>query len=407
MKFLYRGIINDNQYTKGSLEANDQKQALAILAKNNIQVHVLNEARKINWSWIYFWKPRRKNIQFQLEEACLFFEKLFSLLRGGLTLADAIESIINNTSNVHEKELLENVLQELREGTSLSKALNKFCNSFANNVLCILDVGDVTGNLVHAVSNVIKILRRKIELKKHIIAGLSYPLLICSISLGVIALFMFYLVPKVESMMQNLGGRLPMSTSFLMKCSHFLFHHLWIFLISTFFVIIVLYIFYQSPKNRLWLDRNFLKCPLIGPLRMLYLRVNITNIFAGLLSSGIDVSRAMIMSMDTISNSFLKQQYLYAQEAIMAGASVAHTLQNFLIIDGTARDVLAVGEKTGDLGGAFANVAAMYENQLDGSLKKLVTYTSTIALLFAFLLVAVLALSIVSSVLNFSVELSH
>lgn len=113
------------------------------------------------------------------------------------------------------------------------------------------------------------------------------------------------------------------------------------------------------------------------------------------------------MPVESIDNLFIRQKYIDAQTAILDGVSVSQALQTFGIIDGSVCDILAVGEKTGNLDDAFVNVATIYEKHLDKFLKKLVVCTSTIALLFAFSLVTILALSVVSSVLNFSSGLSR
>lgn len=405
MKFLYCGILEDGQQTKNVLEAKDRKQALDILKRQNICVLKLHEKADSRRLWPRY--EREQSVRLSLEEALRFFEKLFSLLSAKLTLTESIESMFKNSSNANEKRLLKNVLQELKEGVGLSKALNKFCNSLPINILCILDIGDVTGDLGSAVSNVVKILRRKIELKKHLISGLSYPLLVCVISLGVIGLFIFYLVPHVEIMMTNLGGKLPRSTYFLIFCSRFMINYSWAILLVFALCAFWIKLLCKRLRVRIWMDKNVLRLPLIGSLKLLYLRVNITNMLAGLLASRIDISQAMTMPVESIDNLFIRQKYIDAQTAILDGVSVSQALQTFGIIDGSVCDILAVGEKTGNLDDAFVNVATIYEKHLDKFLKKLVVCTSTIALLFAFSLVTILALSVVSSVLNFSSGLSR
>lgn len=407
MRFFYRGLSGDGRSVRGVLDALDRKQALGVLVQGDIHVLSLREQSIREKKWKIWKNFEHKKIHLNLEEAERFFEKLFSLLSAKLTLAESVESMFNHPSNPREGRLLKHILQELKGGVPLSKALNKFCNSLSDSILGILDIGDVTGNLPHAVSNIIKILRRKIELKKRLIAGLSYPMLICTVSFGVIALFMFYLVPHVEGMMHNLGGELPWSTRLLVSCSHTIMRDSWmIFLLFAGCAIIVKWL-YEYPSARLRMDRMLISMPLIGPAKMLYSRVDITSMIAGLLASGIDISYVMRLSSASIGNSFLKKKYSDSQAAIMEGIPVAHALKVNGIIDDLAYDILSTGEKTGHLDEGFTNVAAMYEQQLDNFLKKLVIGTSTVALLFAFSLVAILAIGMVSSVMNFSAGLPN
>lgn len=407
MRFLYRGISVGAKRVKGEFDAQDRKQAVKILTNEHIEILALEEKQDSFFTNFIFFKSRSNTLQFTLEEICRFFEKLERLMKGGLVLSDALESIKQRSSNQKEIKLLKNVLNELREGGIFSKALNKFCNSFDSNILSILDVGDMTGNLPQALSNVIKILHRKIELKKRLIAGLSYPLFICGLAFVVILLFLFYLMPKMESMLRSFGGTLPISAHILISFTNIIIHYFPIILLFSFVLIFSFIHFCKKPKFQLFVDRNILNLPIIGRLKMLLFRTKIASAFASLLSNGIDTSSAMFIIVQSIENQYLRKQYLYAQEAIVEGDSIAHALSQFNIICGSACDILSVGEKTGDIASSFTDIADMYDEELGKFLKRLVTFSSSVALFFAFSLVSILAISIVSSVLNFSNKLIH
>lgn len=408
MKFLYRGISNNSQFVDGQLEARDRKHAIDILTKRQIKIISLSESKFSLRERLYFFRRKQQlAVRLRAEDMCRFFEKLECLLKGGLVLPDALESISRNSSNPREKSLVQSILSEVQEGVNFAYALNKFCNSLSNNELCILDVGDKTGQLVHAVSDIVKILRKKNELTQRLITGLSYPTFICLMAFSVIGLFVFYLMPRMSNLMQSLGGSLPGSVQILLHTTHFVVDYYWLILLLMALLMVFIKILYRRPKCKLYFDRAILKLPFIGDFVLTRLRYNIANTFAGLLSNSIDMSIALNLVEKTIDNSFIKQQYFLAKREIMDGGNVANVMHKFELICGTAYDMLIVGEKVGKLSDSFVDIAEMYEKHLDKLLKLFVTWSSTIALFLAFSLVAVLALSLVSSVLNFSTNLVH
>ncbi len=408
MKFLYRGISNHSQFVDGQLEARDRKHAIDILTKRQIKIIALSESKFSLRERLYFFRKKQQlTVRFRAEDMCRFFEKLERLLKGGLVLSDALESISRNSSNSREKSLVQSILSEVREGVNFAHALNKFCNSLSNNELCILDVGDKTGQLVRAVSDIVKILRKKNELTQRLITGLSYPIFICLMAFSVIGLFVFYLMPRMSNLMQSLGRALPTSVQVLLQTTHFIVHYCWLILLLAAALMICIKMLYRRPKFKLYLDRAITKLPFVGDFMLTRLRYNIANNFAGLLSNNIDISVALNLIEKSIDNSFIKQQYLLAKREIMDGGNVANVMYKFELTCGTACDMLIVGEKVGRLSDSFVDVAEMYEKHLDKLLKMFVTWSSTIALFLAFSLVAILALSLVSSVLNFSTNLVH
>jgi type II secretory pathway component PulF len=348
-----------------------------------------------------------KQLKFSDGEMCHFFDKLAYLCGGGLLLPDAIESIARNTSSAKERSLSCRILENLRDGDNFMQAIKKCCNFLDNSMLTILELGDLTGKFARSLRSIADLLRRKIETKKRFVAGLSYPIFICCVALGVILIFLFHLMPKMASMVHGLGGNLPRMASILVHCSRGIAHYFPMFLLLLGIGGMWVRHLYKCDRYKFILDKIFIKMPIIGRLHVLFIRTRISSILAELISSGVSVSEAVTVVSGTISNAFFRKNYTEARDAILDGMSLASAFRIHGVFDGSAADIIAVGEKIDDAASPFASLAVMYDVQLDSFLKKLITLTSSVALLFAFAIVAILSLSIVSSVLNFNARLIH
>lgn len=404
MKFKYKGFEARGVPVAGDIEADSRKKAVQLLANKGVKVFAIGEVAAKSGSLVKFFGLARRRLSDG--EFCRFFEKLAQLCRGGLTLADAVESIARNSSSSIERFLGERILEHLHDGISFVQAAKKCCNSLDNNVLSMLALGDLTGQISNSLGNVAMFLRRKIETKKRFIAGLSYPLFICAVAFAVVLLFLFYLMPKMSAMIRGLGGDLPIMARSLVGFSKFLTKY------SSFLTIFLIIIPYfachlrKTDRYRLSFDKILAKIPLIGPLQLLSMRANVSNILASLAASGVAVSDSINVAANSIVNAYFKANYSKACDAIFDGMAPSMAFKIHGIFEGYGADLIAVGETTGDMAATFSHLAEIYDEQLSDFLKKLTAATSSIALLFAFSMVAVLALSIVSSVLSFSAKLT-
>jgi type II secretory pathway component PulF len=406
VKFKYRGLDAAGRATGGEIEAESSKRAAQLLFSKGITPLKLREIGGGIWPGLGAWR-RGRNMRLSDGEMEHFFDRLARLCGSGLTLADALESIAQNTSSPLERRLTLQILDNFKAGDSFTQALKKCSNSFTPSMLSILALGDVTGNFSHSLDSVVAFLRRKIDTRKRFIAGISYPLFICAMAFGVVLLFLFYLMPRMSSMMASLGGQLPLVARALMRCSRLSLRFSPLLMLFIAAMPLFLRRLRGSAKHGLKIDRIFLRLPVVGRLHTLAMRAQISNTLASLTSGGVTVTEAISVAGDSITNIWHRSCYTNARDAILNGAAVASAFKIGGIFDGFGADIIAVGEKTGDMAAALTSLAGAYDAQLDTSLKKLVTFTSAATLLFAFSLVAILALSIVSSVLTFSTRLAR
>ncbi|MDR2720998.1 MAG: type II secretion system F family protein [Puniceicoccales bacterium] len=406
MKFKYKGLEASGKIICGHVEAGSRKKAMQSLICDGIAVLALNEMLdKVPLKLAFLRENER--LKFSDGEMCHFFDKLAYLCGGGLLLPDAIESIARNTSSAKEQSLSCRILEHLRDGDNFTQAIKKCYSFLDNSMLSMLELGDLTGKFTRSLRSIVDLLRRKIETKKRFMAGLSYPIFICCVAFVVILVFLFYLMPKMTTMMHGFGGKLPKMASILVHCSQGVAHYFPTFLLLLGIAGIWVRYLYKCDRYKFILDKIFIKIPIIGHLYVLFIRMRISSILSELISSGVSVSEAITAVAGTISNSFFRKNYAEARDAILDGMSLASAFKIHGVFDGSATDIIAVGEKIGDVASHFASLATMYDVQLDTFLKKVITLTSSVALLFAFTIVAILSLSIVSSVLNFNAKLMH
>lgn len=409
--FQYQGTNRVGESVQGSIEANTRQLAVKLLIGKGIRIASLAEVttgakpsflKKMfpTFSTKGKGKPllsfRKKNITEP------FLSRLLQLHQSGMPIGDAIRSMKERLLDPHQKELAQKIWGDLSEGYTLATAMKRFPELFDTSIVYAIEAGEASGNVGPILENVVEHLRAQAELKKTIYAGLAYPVFISCVALAVVGLFLFYLLPRIESMMQSMGGQMTFSAKLLIGSADAL-----IYLSPIVAVLIVIAVFMirhwrKSTEGVRTTDAWLLKIPFIGDLVKQAVFSETANLLATLLSSGVNTTEAMRLTEKLITNRILLERFQASQKQINDGAAISTSFRQNAFFPELAIDMLTVGENTGNVARSFKEIYFIYSKELANNLKKMTTIISSAALLFAFLLVSILAMSIVTSILQFS-----
>jgi type II secretory pathway component PulF len=108
----------------------------------------------------------------------------------------------------------------------------------------------------------------------------------------------------------------------------------------------------------------------------------------------------------TIKNTDLRERFHIARGQVNEGLSIAQAFKRNAFMPDLAIDILTVGENTGNLGHSMTEVTKGFRNELTKRLGLLTNLVASGALICAFLMVALIAIGIVTSVFQVSQTLS-
>ncbi|MDR1457999.1 MAG: type II secretion system F family protein, partial [Puniceicoccales bacterium] len=216
--FSYVGMDSLKKKTTGTINANDRKDAVRMLAAKGIQITSISErsagasgGTKTDRSS----SGKKNNIGFGVNKSKLaynFIKKFLQLYAGGLAVGDAVKIMRVRTKNPIEQMIAESIHKDICEGKTISDSMRSFSNIFGENVICMIEAGEKTGNLLPIMRNLLEFLETKDAIKKKFIAGMTYPIIVCCVATVVVIVFLFFLMPKIEKMLSSLGGEMPLIT---------------------------------------------------------------------------------------------------------------------------------------------------------------------------------------------------
>jgi len=161
----------------------------------------------------------------------------------------------------------------------------------------------------------------------------------------------------------------------------------------------------------LWMARRPSAAPLVHRLyvfmpitRSVSRTLNLARfsmVFGSLLKSGIPIALAVNITSTVLGNVLYRQVLKDAVARVETGEPLSSVLEESSLFPPFATRMIVVGEQTGKLEEMMFYLSDFYETQLDTTLKNLSTIIEPAMLVAIGLLVAAVALSIISPIYNF------
>tara|TARA_B100000212_G_scaffold109923_1_gene81770 strand:+ start:14 stop:1288 length:1275 start_codon:yes stop_codon:yes gene_type:complete len=336
-----------------------------------------------------------------------FLKRLHELHGSGMPIADAVKLLNQRLSDPGQREIAGFLWKELAEGRTLSRAMRQLPQFFNESSTFVIEAGEATGNVTPILQKIIVHLEEKREIRSKVLGSMVYPVFVALVAFGVVLFFLFFLLPQIEEMLASLGGELNLMARLLINGSNLV-------LAVGPFVVIALLIgggtilqWSKSEKGGLAVDRSMLKIPLFGQILYLSEMFQLSSLLSTLIWSGIGLTENLRLCEKTIRNRFLRTQFRSGRAMVNEGKSLPEALRKFKFMPLMQLDVIEVGEKTGNLGNSMEDASHAFRTQLTLRIKTMTTLVSGLALGFAFSLVALVAISIVTSIFQVSKSISY
>ncbi|NQT50349.1 type II secretion system F family protein, partial [Candidatus Kuenenbacteria bacterium] len=345
-------------------------------------------------------KQKKKNIiGWVTQKEILFFTKNLSImLRSGSTLSEALK-ILHDQSKAKLEVILSDVIQMTQKGVELSQALSKHKKTFSELYVNIVKIGEESGTLEKNLEYLADQLEKSYRLRKKILGAMLYPAIII---IGILLLgfgITFFILPKISNMFKNFRVELPWSTKILIFISDFFQNYgLWAIL-GGIAIVIFLSWFLRTKFVKPFTHKVILILPICKSisknfnLSMFYRSLSI------LLKSGVTIDEGIKICTKTISNVHYKNFLLETYQKIKGGETLCKALKEKpKLFPPTDTQIISVGEKSGGLPESLSYGASIHEDQLDDISQNLSSILEPVLFIFLGIIVAILALSIISPI---------
>jgi len=390
-KFIYTAKKGPKEIIQGRLEARTKEEAIEKISQIGLlAIKVDLEARA---GEAEDFSAKRYSGKVKLRDLVIFNRQLSSLVKSGMPLLDAISTISKQLSNPYFKYVIEDLGSQVREGQSLSAALERYPNVFSVLYISMVRASENSGNIAEALSRISEYQKNEEELKSRVKLALMYPLFITIVGIGTVLFMLIYVIPKLMHIFSNLGQDLPLPTMILINISSWLSSNwLWLLLIAI-TAFLILKGRNRKGKQSLPIDLFKLHLPLLGELIKKNELTRFCYAFQMLIKSGVPILKALKLSTPILSNTVIRRQLEYNYEKIEQGSSFGDVLRDSELIPAFMSNLIAVGEKSGRLDEALEEIVYVYDKDISDSVKLMVGFLEPFLILFMGLIVGFIVIA--------------
>ena len=332
-----------------------------------------------------------------------FLEALHDLTGSGLSAGEAVRLLSTRIKEPRLRTLCAGVWERISEGAPLSRALGGYPEVFDTGTVNLIQAGEATGSLNDTLSRLIAHLVEQRELRAQLMSALAYPVFMVFVSGGVILFFLTFLLPRLQTLLSSLGGKMPASTKLLIGASQLALSIWGIMAVVAVVLALISFIGWrQTPAGRAQTDAWLLKLPLVGPFLVAQTVHSFSQTLSVLLENGITAAEALRMTEKQIANQVHRAAFNTATARVLEGEALSVALTRTGCFPDLVLDRLAIGENTGNVVPSLKSIAAAYQKIITGQLNFFTKVIAGVVLGGVFTFVGFIAFAIVSAVFQVS-----
>ena len=364
--YEYRGIqIDSGKQVKGYRDADNPKALRAALRRDGVLLTLAaeeNERKQKAKRDIKLFEVFRQPTQ---SDVAVMTRQLATLVRAGIPLVESLNSLTETVQNEVLMRIITRVRESVNEGIPFSKSLSEYPKVFPTLYVNMVAAGEASGTLEAVLERLADFMEGQARLKGKVFAALAYPVLMMVIGSVLVGVLMIAVVPKVTSIFENLGRALPWYTNLLIFVSRTLANWWWLILALIVIAVVTFRRWVATPGGRMRWDTFVLRVPIFGALNLLIAVARFSRTLSTLLNSGVQLLTAMQIGRNVLGNAQLQKVVDGVIEAIREGESIADPLKRSRAFPPMMTNMIAVGERSGQLEEMLDNVSRAYEAEVD------------------------------------------
>jgi len=333
-------------------------------------------------------------------EIAAFTRQMATLLKSGITLAEALGALVEQLQNLRFKAAVSEVRTAVNEGIALADALAKHPKLFDELFVSMVRAGEVAGNLDEVLSRLADFLESSQKLKSKVQGAMVYPAVMLVVGVGIMTVLMVKVIPEITQMFSSQGKTLPLNTRMLIWFSSFLGKNLLWLLLATIGGIVLFLKWSRSKDGRPVWHRFVLKIPAVGQLVRTINVSRFARTLGTMLQSGVAMLRALDTAKQIMGNVILQNAVEEAKKAVTEGESLAVTLRKSGQFPPTMIHMVAVGERAGQLEQMLERVSTTYDSEIDAKLGRFTALLEPLMLVVMGGAVAFIVFSILQPIMD-------
>jgi type IV pilus assembly protein PilC len=388
MKFVYEGYL-EGKKVKGELEANTKQEVIKKLKEEGITPVKIEELkRKISLSF-----KKEKPLD---EDLAFILLQIDTYLKSGFQLTKALEIVSSQTEDKNLSTGLLKIKTAIESGKSVSQAF-KESKLFPEFFPLMLESAQTGENLEMIFKITSDYLLSVSSIKSKVISALIYPAVILIFSVISVFVATNYVIPKIISVLQSFGKEPPLITKAIL-----IFAKIFNFLIFLTPILIIAYFFKDRFIKKEVFDKYLLKIPIAGKLILYFNLSRFAKVLNLSLKSNTPIQNALTYAINSISNSYLRQQLMPLIEDVGKGSNISKSIRKVKELPTLFITLLETGESSGELEKMLDTIASVYDSLIERIIDRWLKLIEPIMMLIIGAVIGIIILSVILPIMDIS-----
>lgn len=405
--FKYKAVNTSGRNTKGVIEAdNDTHAARKLRSKGLYPLEVKSLGKRSSTN-------KKQKSSFNLDFSRFFqripkstvastIRQLATLLNAGLPLEVCLNTMIEQGGKSPIRSVLSQVRDKIREGSGLATAFAEFPHIFNPTFITMIKAAESSGTLEIVMERLAEHAEQQIALNRKVQGTLAYPTLMLIVGLGVVVFLLTFVIPKVTQIFLDLDRALPTPTQILLTISHTLRYN-WMYIAGSIGLFVMSYKrFINTPKGKRIHHAQILRVPILGNLLRMMVVGRVCRTLGMLLKNGVTLVESLKIVRNVAGNVILEQNLVDMNKGVQEGKSLAEFMGHSEVFPTTAVQMVAAGEKSGQLAHMLLVVADDCDNQVNAKLQMLTSLMEPVMILILGGLVGFVVMAIILPIFEMS-----
>ncbi len=332
-----------------------------------------------------FGRKRQKSVDGN--DFLVFNQQFNTLIKAGIPILRALDLLSERAAAERLRPVLGEVRRQVREGTTLSEALEQqgvFPKVYTVSVLA----GEKSGNLSGVLEYYIAYQRVTTGFRKKLISTLIYPVILVCAATFIVTYLVSSVIPKFAGLYTDLNITLPTATRVLLAVTVTYRPYLLASIATMVLLAAGVFAWSQTEAGGLTMERIRMRLPLIGETLTKFQFAQFCRTLSTLLAGGTPLVQAMETAGGAIRSRLISSAITQGAQLVREGQSLHSSLSSTGLVPALALEMVEVGEASGSLSAMLASVAEFYEDDVNTQLANMVALIEPAILIFMAILIA-------------------
>ena len=389
-QFHCRFIAENNKVIEETVTASEREELIGVLRDKGYRIIRVDEIRN------KFTDINIGSRHIKKKSLTLFCRQMSTMLTSGIPMVKCFDIISNQTDDKVLKVLMNDLMNDVMAGSSLSAAMEKHPNDFPEMLSEMVRIGEVTGDLNGVLLRMAEQYERDAKITQKIKGALTYPIVVMIVAIAACVFMLIAVVPSFVDVFASLDTELPGLTKMLLAVSDFITNKWYVLVLLIPIAVILLIRFFRIRQVRYFIDKTKITLKGIkGPMQKLTSARFARTLFT-LISSGVPIVQSLEYSKRNVHNLYVEENIDKIALGIRQGKSLAGQMGESTVFPKLLVSMLSVGESSGDLEGMLSKSADYFDDETAAAVDQLMTILEPLMIVVVGLLIGVIVLALYS-----------